>query len=232
MAQLWGVVLLAEARLRTDPGDPALAAALDEGEALLQGGVPTIDAVRFQVAVARHHLAAGRPDAAWRSVRAAAALAGPEPSFHPYTLEAHAGIPEVCLALLEGGGAPGLDLAELRATATAGLRRLERYARIFPMARPRAWLCQGAWQELEGRRRPALRSWARAVEAAERLAMPWELAWGHRELGRHLGPGERAPGGLDGPALLERAAAGFEAMGCRPDTDPAHGLAGGRPAGR
>jgi hypothetical protein len=216
MAELWGVVLLAEARLRTDPADPALAAVLAEGEALPQAGVPAIDGVRFHVAVARQRLAAGRPDAAWRSVRAAADLAGPEPSFHPYTLEAHAGIPEVCLALLQAGGAPGVDVAELRATSAAGLRRLEGFARTFPMARPRAWLCQGAWQALEGRRRPALRSWARAVEAAERLAMPWELAWGQLELGRHLGPGERAPGGLDGPALLERAEASFEAMGCGP----------------
>ena len=209
------MVLLSEARLRTDPDDPALAGVLEEGAALVQAPVPAIDAVRFHVAVARHHMATGRPDAAWRSVRTAAALAGPAPSFHPYTLEAHAGIPEVCLALLEGGGAPGADPAELRATATAGLRRLERYARTFPMARPRARLCRGAWQELEGRRRAALRSWARAVEAAERLAMPWELAWGQLQLGRHLGPGEHAPDGLDAATLLERATAGFEAMGCR-----------------
>jgi predicted ATPase len=214
MAELWGVALLAEARLRTDPGDPALAAALEEGEALPAAGVPTIDAVRFHVAAARHHLAAGRADGAWRSIRVAAALAGPEPSFHPYTLEAHAGIPEVCLALLEAGGPPGADPAELRATASAGLRRLDRYAGIFPMASPRARLGLGAWQALEGRRRPALRSFARAVEAAERLAMPWELAWGQLQLGRHLGPGERAPNGLDGTALLDRAAAGFAAMGC------------------
>jgi DNA-binding SARP family transcriptional activator len=236
MAELWGLVLVAEARLRTDPADPALTGALAEGEALTRAGVPAIDAVRFHVAVARHHLATGRPDAAWRSARAAAALAGPEPSFHPYTLEAHAGIPEVCLALLQAGGAPGAEVAELRATAAAGLRRLEGFARTFPMARPRARLCQGAWQALEGRRQAALRSWARAVEAAERLAMPWELAWGRLELGRHLGPGERDPDGLDGPALLERAEAGFEAMGCRPAArpgpDPARDLADGRPAGR
>ena len=124
-----------------------------------------------------------------------------------------------------------MDGAELRATALAGLRRLEGYARTFPMARPRARLCRGAWQELEGRRRPALRSWARALVAAERLAMPWELAWARHELGRRLGPGERASGGLDGPALLERAAAGFEAMGCRP-ADPTRARAEGRPARR
>jgi hypothetical protein len=228
MAQLWGLLVLAEARLRADPGDPALAGPLAEGEALLTAAVPSVDAVRFHVAAARHHLAARRPADAWRSIRVAAGLAGPEPSFHPYTIEAHAGIPEVCLALLQAGGAPGAEVAELRATAASGLRRLDRYSRAFPMARPRARLCLGSWQELEGRRRQAVRSWSGAVQAAERLAMPWELASGQGELGRHLAPGERGPGGLDRDALLERAATGFEAMGCR--ADAARGLAG-RPAG-
>ena len=226
MAQLWGVLVLAESRLRSDPGDPAVAGALEEGEALLGGGIPTVDVVRFHVAASRWHLAAGRAEDAWRSIRVAADLGGPEPSFHPYTIEAHAGIPEVCLALLEGGGAPGAEPAELRATAAAGLRRLRRYGRAFPMARPRARLCLGSWRELEGHRRPAVRSWARAERAAERLAMPWEVARGQLELGRHLAPGERGPGGLDRAALLDRAAAGFAAMGCRADADAA--LAGQR----
>jgi hypothetical protein len=230
MAQLWGVLVLAEAGLRADPADPALAGTLEEGAALLASGIPTVDAVRLHVAAARHHLAAGRAEEAWRSIRVAAGLAGPEPSFHPYTIEAHAGIPEVCLALLHGGGAPGADPAELRATAAAGLRRLDRYGRAFPIARPRARLCLGSWQELDGRRRPAVRSWAGAVQAAERLAMPWELARGQLELGRHLAQGERGPGGLDRDALLERAAAGFAAMGCRPEVEAARGPVG-RPAG-
>ena len=230
MAQLWGVLVLAEAGLRADPADPALAGTLEEGAALLASGIPTVDAVRLHVAAARHHLAAGRAEEAWRSIRVAAGLAGPEPSFHPYTIEAHAGIPEVCLALLHGGGAPGADPAELRATAAAGLRRLDRYGRAFPIARPRARLCLGSWQELDGRRRPAVRSWAGAVQAAERLAMPWELARGQLELGRHLAQGERGPGGLDRDALLERAAAGFAAMGGRPEVEAARGPVG-RPAG-
>jgi hypothetical protein len=58
--------------------------------------------------------------------------------------------------------------------------------------------------------------------------MPWEAARARLELGRHLAPGERGPGGLDREALLERAAAGFAAMGCHADAarDPA-----GRPVG-
>jgi predicted ATPase len=217
MVQLWGLLVLAESRLRTDPGDPALAGIMEEAGPLLAGGVPTIDVVRFHVAAARFHLAGGRPADAWRSLRAAAALGGPEPSFHPYTIEAHAGIPEVGLVLLEQGEPPGADPAELRATAAAGLRRLRRYGRVFPMARPRGLLAAGCWHRLEGRPRQAARSWVRAVQAAERLAMPYELARAHLELGRQLAGDGRSPLGLDRGGHLERAAAGFEAMGCRAD---------------
>ena len=181
------------------------------------------------MAAARHHLAAGRADGAWRSIRVAANLAGPEPSFHPYTIEAHAGIPEVCLALLEGGGAPGAEPAELRATAAAGLRRLRPLQPRLPHGPPPGAALP---RLLAGPRGPpaARRSGPGPApsQAAERLAMPWELARGQLELGRHLGPGERGPGGLDRAALLERAAAGFEAMGCRADAEAARGLAGGR----
>jgi hypothetical protein len=224
MVQLWGLLVLAESRLRTDPGDPAIAGFLEESEPLLAGGVPTVDIVRFHVAAARFHLAAGRPDDAWRSIGVAAGLAGPEPSFHPYTIEAQAGLPEVCLALLDRGDPPGVDPAEPEATATMGLRRLRRYARAFPMAVPRARRCLGSWQRRHGRRGQAVRSWTQAARAAERLAMPWELAGAHLDLGRHLAPGERSPLGLDRDVHLERAAAGFEAMGCLADLAAARGL--------
>jgi predicted ATPase/DNA-binding SARP family transcriptional activator len=204
--QLWGLLLLAESRLRTDPGDPALDGVVEEAEPLLAGGVPTIDVVRFHAVAARFHLAAGRTADAWRSIRVAAGLAGPEPSFHPYTIEAHAGIPEVCLALLEQGEPPGADPAELRATAAAGLRRLHRYGRAFPMALPRILLCDGDRHRLEGRRRQAARSWTRTVQAAERLAMPYELARADLGLGRQLAEAERSPLGLDRAAHLDRAA--------------------------
>ena len=214
IVQFWGLLIQMESMLRIDPGNPALATWLEESRHLATRNVATIDAVRGQVAAARFHLAAGRDGDAWRATRAAADLAGGEPSFAQYTLEAHAGIPEVCLALLERRAA-GIDPAELRATAVAGLRRLRRYAHFFPMARPRALLCTGWWAWLEQRRGPAARAWARAAREADRLAMPYELAQAHAELGRHLVPGARSPLGLDQAAHLARARELLAAVGCR-----------------
>jgi hypothetical protein len=223
---LWGLLVVLESRLRVDPGDPAIAAWLQEAERLVSQNAARIDAVRAQVAVARFHLAGGRPADAWRATRTAADLAGPEPSFASYTLEAHAGIPEVCLALLERGEPTGVDPAELRATATAGLRRLRRYARTFPMARPRALACLGWSYWLLGRQGAARRAWTRAIGEAERLAMPWELAHAHHELGRHLAAGERSPLGLDQTEHLDRARSSFTALGCRTDPTAQTGTGG------
>jgi predicted ATPase/DNA-binding SARP family transcriptional activator len=218
IVHLYGLLILIESRLRVDPGDPAIANWLKEADQLVRQQVAKIDIVRAQVAAARFHLAGGRPADAWRATRTAADLAGPQPSFTTYTLEAHAGIPEVCLALLERNEPSGVDLAELRATAAAGLRRLRRYARSFPMAQPRALVCLGWSYWLQGRPGAARRAWTRAIGEAERLAMPWELAHAHHQLGRHLAAGERSPLGLDRSGHLDRARSTFEALGCR--TDP------------
>jgi predicted ATPase len=227
VVHLWGLVILMETALRADSDTPALAGWSEEATRLLPH-VARIDAARFHVAMARQHLAAGRPADAWQATRTADRLVGPGPSFVQYALEAHAGIPEVCLALLErdGGGPAGVDPAELRATAAAGVRRLRRYARIFPMARPRALICLGWSRWLDGRPAAARRAWARAVREAERRRMPYELARAHHELGRHLAAGERSPLGLDRDGHLERALDRFRAAGCSADRRRVQALAG------
>jgi predicted ATPase/DNA-binding SARP family transcriptional activator len=218
IVHLWGLDILMETALRANPDDPALAGWAEEAPRLLPQ-VARIDAARFHTAMARLHLAAGRPADAWQATRAADRLVGPGPSFVQYALEAHAGVPEVCLALLEGDGASaaGVDPAEVRAAAAAGLRRLRRYARTFPMARPRALICLGWSRWLEGRPTAAQRAWVRAVREAQRRRMPYELARAHHELGRHLAAGERSPLGLDRAGHLER---GRAASGAPPAAAP------------
>jgi predicted ATPase/class 3 adenylate cyclase len=214
MVRLWGLVVMIESRLRIDPSHTAIAGWLKEAGQLLTSGVPKIDVVRTHLAAARFQLVAGHPADALRGMRTADELAGPEPSLAQYTLEGQAGVLEVCLALLERGEPAGTDPAELQATATRGLRRLRRYARSFPMARPRALTCQGWYHWLESRHRVALKAWAQAVQESERLAMPWELARAHYELGRHLADSERSSFGLQKAEHLDQARGILEALGC------------------
>ena len=218
VVHMWGLVILIETTLRTNPDDPALAGWSADAARLLSK-VARIDAARLHAATARLHLAAGRRAEAWQAARAADRLIGPRPSFEQYGLEAHAGVAEVCLTLLEQvpGNAVDPDDAELRATAAVALHRLRRYARTFPMARPRALICVGWHAWLAGHAGAARRAWARAVREGENLRMPYELARAHHELGRHLAPGERSPLGLDRAAHLERAVAGYRTAGCGAD---------------
>jgi hypothetical protein len=106
---------------------------------------------------------------------------------------------------LERGEPTGVDPAEVRAIAAAGLRRLRRYARSFPMAQPRALICLGWSHWLQGRQGAAHRAWTRAIGEADRLAMPWELAHAHHQLGQHLAADELSPLGLDRTGHLDRA---------------------------
>jgi predicted ATPase/class 3 adenylate cyclase len=214
MVTLWGLLVMVESRLRTDPSDTAIAGWLQEAGQLLTSGVPRIDVVRAHLAAARFQFAARHPADALRAMRTADELAGREPSLTQYTLEGQTGVPEVSLALWEHGEPAGTDPAELHATATRGLRRLRRYARSFPMARPRALTCQGWCQWLEGRHRIALRAWAQAVQESQRLAMPWELARAHYELGRHLAGSENSPLGRQKAEHLDQARGILEALGC------------------
>ncbi|MET8306790.1 BTAD domain-containing putative transcriptional regulator [Micromonospora sp. NPDC005173] len=233
VVHLWGLLLLIETALRANPDDPALAGWSEEAAPLLPAAA-RIDAARLHAATARQHLAAGRPADAWQAIRAADHLMGPHPSFEQYALEAHAGVLEVCLTLLElagprgssARGAGGPDPVDLSATTAAALRRLDRYARTFAMARPRSLICLGWYRWLDGRAGAAMRAWVRAVREAERRQMPYELARAHHELGRHLAAGQRSALGLNRAEHLERAIAGFEIAGCRGDLRRVQALAG------
>jgi hypothetical protein len=212
VVQFWGLIILIETGLRTDPDASALAGWSDEAAQLLLK-IATVDAARLHAATARRHVAAGRRADAWRALRTADHLLGQRPSFEQYVLEAHAGVVEVCLTLLEQDPDP----AELRTTAAAALRRLHRYAARFPMARPRELICRGWYAWLDRHTTAARRAWTRAIREADRRRMPYELARAHLELGRHLNAGQRSPLGLDRAGHLELAAAGFQSVGCAAD---------------
>ncbi|HEV3014500.1 MAG TPA: hypothetical protein VG499_14600, partial [Actinomycetota bacterium] len=131
-----------------------------------------------------------------------------------YWFDLYAMSAEVALALWLDRRARGEgDAGPWRAMAVEGVGHLGRYARVFPIGRPRALLHRGLIAWTGGRRRGARRAWGTALAAAERLEMRYEQALALDMLGRHGEPGQR-------PAARERAMALFERLGVRDLTSP------------
>jgi class 3 adenylate cyclase/tetratricopeptide (TPR) repeat protein len=95
---------------------------------------------------------------------------------------AYAGVTEVYLSLWEQQG----KTANLQKTAKAACKALRRYALLNPAAQPRAWLHQGQYEWLMGRKFLAKRAWQKALTKAEKLKMAYDVGLAHLEMGRHL----------------------------------------------
>jgi hypothetical protein len=103
-------------------------------------------------------------------------------------------VAEVMLAALESAGPD--ERVGLGREARAAVEAIRGYGRVFPFARPSALLWSGVYHFLRGRRARALRTLHEAIEAAERVGMPYERGRAWLEMGRHLEPGERKQAAL------------------------------------
>jgi hypothetical protein len=61
-----------------------------------------------------------------------------------------------------------------------------RFAQVFPIGQPRAWLWRGLCDWLSGEPDKARTAWQKSLAAAERLAMPYEQGLAHYQIGLHL----------------------------------------------
>jgi len=91
---------------------------------------------------------------------------------------------------------------------------LRRFARVFPIGQPHAWLCQGSYDWLNGKHSRAHRAWLKSIAHAEKLEMPYEEGLAHYELGRHAIGDERH-------RHLTRAIEIFERLGVMYDLEKA-----------
>ena len=126
-------------------------------------------------------------------------------------MEAYAGIPLVYLGLWEAAkrGQYGKGREEsFKKLAYQACRSLHGYARVFPIAEPRAWLWQGVFDWRDGRPSKARQAWQKSADGARRLAMPYDLALAEFEIGRHLAMDDPQRGDY-----LERAARRFAELG-------------------
>lgn len=130
-----------------------------------------------------------------------------------YSLEGYTGAAETFLSLWEWGGFRwGYEQRDLERRARQVCAALRRFARIFPLGRPRSWLCRGLLQWLSGHPARARSSWRRGLRESERMAMPYEQARAHLEIGRHLAAGDPAR-----HSHLARAEELFARLGAAPD---------------
>jgi hypothetical protein len=85
---------------------------------------------------------------------------------------------------LDGFAALAEACLKLNVSASPALQSLHAFARIFPVAGPRAWYWEGkrAWQAGQSAR--AQHAWRKSLNLAEQLAMPYEQGLARDELER------------------------------------------------
>jgi tetratricopeptide (TPR) repeat protein len=98
------------------------------------------------------------------------------------SLPGYAGPAEVYLSLLESA----YQRSDLDRLAHDACKLLGAYASIFPIGRPRRALATGLYHWHKGQHSRAEKDWRESLTAAESLAMRFDEALAHYELGRHL----------------------------------------------
>jgi tetratricopeptide (TPR) repeat protein len=125
-------------------------------------------------------LRAGQREAAWEVAEQALQwIAHSSPTSYPALL-GYASVAEVCLALWQGEAQSPLKVA-----AQQACKGLHKFAGVFPIGRPRAWLWQGHYEWRAGRHAQARQAWHKSLEAGRKLMMPYSVGLAHAELGRH-----------------------------------------------
>lgn len=115
--------------------------------------------------------------------QAAAMIARSSPTSFA-SLGGYAAVAEVYLGLWanEQAGRAGGNGRQLKTKARRACSALRKFARVFPIGEPQAWLWWGWFHRLNGHTLLACRAWRRSLAAAERLVMPYEQGQAHAAL--------------------------------------------------
>jgi hypothetical protein len=160
--------------------------------------------------LAHTHLRRGERDEALVAAREGLDTMRRTPPMRVAALEGYAGIVEAFVSALESA-ASREEAREHARAARAALRRLARFSRGFRIGRPRTELLRGRYEAARGHHADALARYRRALELAQRLAMPLEEAFARLTLGFALAVSDPAR-----HAALRAAAEGFDRLGAIP----------------
>lgn len=153
------------------------------------------------LAVAR--LRQNEPELALQAAEKAAQLLAQSVIDIAATFQAYAGVAEVYLTLWETNSHlpfaihdvqwgdkkitnRPFKMVNLKLGAELNLKAFWKFARVYPISRPQAWLWQGLYDWLAGNPGRAHRAWRKALAEAERLVMPYEQGLAYYQIGRHL----------------------------------------------
>lgn len=106
------------------------------------------------------------------------------------------------------------DARELAKLSGEALRKMRRFARALPFARPKYWLFRGRAELLRGRPKKARRAFDKGLTLAVRSGFTWDEGLLHLELARTLGSDDP-----EQARHLADAAETFEKVGSRHDLD-------------
>jgi hypothetical protein len=222
----WNLLGLSECALHTGQATIAdIGSWLERAEAVQHTrSLARADLIRYYGMLALAQLHRGEYRHAAETARVGANLITRNSLAGVWTMEGFAGVAETYLALWEAAHDDQRTRVEpeaLAMSARIGCNALRAFARIFPIAQPRAWLCQGWYNWLAGNPARADRAWQRSLQSAQQLAMPYEQARAHYELGRH------ATRDVQRQTHLQSACDGFARLGAMTDqARAAHALSG------
>lgn len=104
-----------------------------------------------------------------------------------YSLDGYVAPAEIFLALTREAADSGtVGSLSREQEGRQALRALERFARVYPVGQPLARLAAGGWAWENGRFPQAHQLWQQSLADAQKLAMPYETAVAHREIGHHI----------------------------------------------
>jgi tetratricopeptide (TPR) repeat protein len=185
--QAWGLNGQARNLLPLNRLDQAMPL-LVEAERLLAEEVGPLSRINVYGTLALAHLRHGELAQAQQAAHTAAELIAASPQTSYYVLQGYAAVTEVYLTLWEMERGP----ENLSQSAQRACRVLQRFARVFPIGWPRAWLYQGWYEWLAGRPVKAQAAWQKGLKIAQQRHMLYDQGLLHYEVERHAAANDPA----------------------------------------
>jgi tetratricopeptide (TPR) repeat protein len=212
---LWGMLGQAENLLPSGRFDEAQTF-LNEAETVPMQKFGRDSEIRFNALNALVNMRQGHNAQAFQFADSTLKLISQAAPTSSWLMQHYAAPAETFLTLWESG-APMDNPEDLKKSAQQACKMIGRFARVFPIGKTRAALCQGWLEYLQGSRDKARKTWERALSIASSIGMPYEEALLRFEIGRH-------PDSRGRTEQLRKALTIFEQLGASYNADRTRAL--------